>query len=1104
MPNSILIANNTSATPQHWDVDYVVDEAGVVTTTLETAGTLLDRHIQVTVTTPGAEFTTSEQSVYVSTPGWVNSGSPSNPIWSVSTGVISATTAALSNPTAMMAPTGFTTTSEGSYYVTLNTTAGSVTPRAVVTTTGYVSSAQNTNAAAISMPVSGSGDKLYIASNTIIGSVYDLQSGSVAITTSITGMSTASSNTGHSITIGSTITSGSVKGKATAGNTTGIVASGASNISTSSTITPNVTGTTTIYIPNATHTLSGGGLTAGAGSASISVTCGYFDGTNYTNGDRVTLSTAETTGYYKLQAFGSGSVTRAAITSEVTEGYTNADTSSIAQETINSTNGITNYYLKKSTLSAQSVNSSSEAQTITVSSGYHPDDRTITVNAMTSGSVTPAYNQTGMSTYFNSTASDGNVTITPKYTNTAGYISEHNNTTGGTVGRWNIKTTYLDTNSITKVNPGAPDKTDRAAATIYSNGWITAQTIDPAIFSNQPLNSKVEYVDISDTTEAPILISNDYLYINRGFVDDLKISLAKLVPDGASSALAGGHILSGYSAYNNDGQLIAGTITSKGATIYNTSSSDQVISSGQYLSGNQTIRAVTTSGISAGNIKAGTTVLVGDSNTSGRIANVTGTFTDPSTVSTGQTAATSAQIVQGYSAWVDGEELQGTIVAKTTGNITENFTSTTGYINIPAGVYSPTSSFTLTCGAYNADSSTSSNSTVSVDIDITSASAYGFVTSSAGLGTYLTISPDTTATSWSVTPRANITASGYISFGSKTGTAVSNTPTINEGSTYYVPVVTPSFEGGTVSATISSNVISTNMTTASTSTYYIDATAAGTYSKSAVTYSNSSGVIAAHSSSVASSAINTTSMADKAATRIYIPASSATMSGGTLTVGSYTDISTITLASNNNSNMSNTRLGSLSTATYPYYFEIKGNTSALSSSIPVSVGANTASFTTGYIEAGEIVAESSEDTCEVSIQAASASTYFSLKAATASLSGSNAITASAELTTANIYFSEADTGIAVTAVGGGAATATVSATTDTEGYAASGLALGSTTVSGSNSTSTTAYVVGVKLEAPASGTRSFFISVPNGSTADFIDFVFTVDSSGNVFIDDGT
>lgn len=110
-------------------------------------------------------------------------------------------------------------------------------------------------------------------------------------------------------------------------------------------------------------------------------------------------------------------------------------------------------------------------------------------------------------------------------------------------------------------------------------------------------------------------------------------------------------------------------LTTKAATTYNTSSSNQTISSGTYLTGTQTIRAVQTSNIDASNIKDGVNVKVGDSANTGRIANVTGTFTDSSTVSTGQTAASAGDILVGYSAWVDGAEVQGSLRAMTTSEI---------------------------------------------------------------------------------------------------------------------------------------------------------------------------------------------------------------------------------------------------------------------------------------------------------------------------------------------------------------------------------------------------------------------------------------------------
>lgn len=67
-------------------------------------------------------------------------------------------------------------------------------------------------------------------------------------------------------------------------------------------------------------------------------------------------------------------------------------------------------------------------------------------------------------------------------------------------------------------------------------------------------------------------------------------------------------------------------LTVLGATTYNTSSTDRIISNGRYLTGTQTIKAVTVSGLSASNIASGVTVKVGDANDDDRIASVTGTL----------------------------------------------------------------------------------------------------------------------------------------------------------------------------------------------------------------------------------------------------------------------------------------------------------------------------------------------------------------------------------------------------------------------------------------------------------------------------------------------
>lgn len=134
-------------------------------------------------------------------------------------------------------------------------------------------------------------------------------------------------------------------------------------------------------------------------------------------------------------------------------------------------------------------------------------------------------------------------------------------------------------------------------------GYITAGTkVSGAVFKNNG-TSGVTYTDLSDTTAAPVLVENDYLYIDKGYTDNVKISLAKLVPEGATwpvgSSLSAG-MVSGYSAYDSDGNLVTGSIVDRGATGINIPSSDAdgnvPINPGYYSGGTVTTAKAVTSG----------------------------------------------------------------------------------------------------------------------------------------------------------------------------------------------------------------------------------------------------------------------------------------------------------------------------------------------------------------------------------------------------------------------------------------------------------------------------------------------------------------------------
>ena len=124
----------------------------------------------------------------------------------------------------------------------------------------------------------------------------------------------------------------------------------------------------------------------------------------------------------------------------------------------------------------------------------------------------------------------------------------------------------------------------------------------------------------SGSVTAPSSISGTSATVSTG-TNTLTLTKSVSVTPNVTSA---GYISSG-TAGNASVSLTASVTTQAAQTIY-PSSSDQSISSGRYLTGAQTIKAVTTSNLTAANIKNGVTVTVGDSADADRVLSVTGTY----------------------------------------------------------------------------------------------------------------------------------------------------------------------------------------------------------------------------------------------------------------------------------------------------------------------------------------------------------------------------------------------------------------------------------------------------------------------------------------------
>lgn len=153
--------------------------------------------------------------------------------------------------------------------------------------------------------------------------------------------------------------------------------------------------------------------------------------------------------------------------------------------------------------------------------------------------------------------------ITPRHTiGTAGYLAAASNVNGTAVYYKVVKTSISQNNTTVTTTDSSnnPTAVSRGTAS-WGDGWVSSGSISAATFANTA-SANTTYIDISYTTDAPVLTSGDYLYINKGYVDNLKISLAKLVPDtitGKTMAPAN-YILTGYAAFDGAGAAINGTM----------------------------------------------------------------------------------------------------------------------------------------------------------------------------------------------------------------------------------------------------------------------------------------------------------------------------------------------------------------------------------------------------------------------------------------------------------------------------------------------------------------------------------------------------------------
>lgn len=354
----------------------------------------------------------------------------------------------------------------------------------------------------------------------------------------------------------------------------------------------------------------------------------------------------------------------------------------------------------------------------------------------------------------------------------------------------------------------------------------TKELLSAATFANTATEGTT-YVDISETTEAPVLVSGSGLYINKGYTDNLYINLAKLTPDkasGASNIKSG--MLNSISAYDNDGNLVTGNIVSRSASEVSHSGKTITVPSGYYSSsvshsidsGSYTLNGGTGSVVNSiselSDTISGATRLTGKFSTTAPSSGYYVALQAPQkTVSIKPTAT----ITSGYIA-------NGTAATATTNATATTTASSKYYVNINAGSITNNTSGNTSTGTISAGSQIKIGAGYYPN-DVTYTAQAASATSQAkySLGTTATgIKTSSTATSYYVTPTKTVTTAGYLA----TSTApTSTTPTYIQAGSQTISKATSALVDGS-----STTLYNATIGTVSTGTPYL-------YIKSTANYS---------------------------------------------------------------------------------------------------------------------------------------------------------------------------------------------------------------------------------------------------------------------------
>ena len=268
--------------------------------------------------------------------------------------------------------------------------------------------------------------------------------------------------------------------------------------------------------------------------------------------------------------------------------YAEAASKSVATMTLptSAASSATSGYTSKAT-----IGRSTAAQYINIPPGYNSAGAYYVISAVANGSATAPSSISG--TAASISTGNGTLTLTKTVSVTptvsAGYVSS------GTAGNSSVSLTANVT-----INP---TPTASGATVTIPAGYYSSQTTKSVSTGSATGPSTVS------ATAASVSTGTNTLTLTKTNVSTTPTVSAGYVSSATASTAT---------------VTLTASVTTKAATTYHPSTSAQTIAASQYLTGAQTIAAVTTSNLSASNIVSGVTIKVGDSSDDDCVASVTG------------------------------------------------------------------------------------------------------------------------------------------------------------------------------------------------------------------------------------------------------------------------------------------------------------------------------------------------------------------------------------------------------------------------------------------------------------------------------------------------